>query len=187
MKRSIHQSLVLAFVPRTIVALLLIGVAVAGAFRFQAAGQQPNQQPNQPANQQAPPPRPAITMASPEDAAREMNNPRSKWFREAKYGLFIHWGLYAIPAGTWKGQQISGIGEWIMNRAKIPVKEYERLAAQFNPVKFNAEEWAQLAQDAGMKYLTITSKHHDGFALFKSQVSKYNIVDATPFQRDPRK
>src|SRR2546429_357204 len=98
--------------------------------------------------QQPAPPRPAITQASPEDAARELNNPRSKWFREAKFGLFIHWGLYAIPAGTWKGQQIAGIGEWIMNRAKIPVKEYEQLAKEFNPVKFNAEEWAQMAQDA---------------------------------------
>ncbi|HEV2664815.1 MAG TPA: alpha-L-fucosidase, partial [Blastocatellia bacterium] len=187
-KRSVHQSRVLAVVPRAIVALLLIGVTVAGAYRFKAAGQQPGQQPNQPVPQQAtPPPRPAITMASPEDSAREMNNPRSKWFREAKYGLFIHWGLYAIPAGTWKGELIPGIGEWIMNRAKVPVKEYEQLAAQFNPVKFNAEEWAQLAQDAGMKYLTITSKHHDGFAMFKSQASKYNIVDATPFKRDPLK
>src|SRR5262245_33515717 len=180
-KRSVHQSVVL----RAVAAALLIGVTVVGAIRFKATGQQQSsQQANQPA---ASPPRPAITMASPEDAAREMNNPRSKWFREAKYGLFIHWGLYAIPAGTWKGQQIPGIGEWIMNRAKVPVKEYEQLAAQFNPVKFNAEEWAQLAQDAGMKYLTITSKHHDGFAMFKSQVSKYNVVDATPFKRDPLK
>jgi Alpha-L-fucosidase len=119
-KRSVHQSVFLG----AIVATLLISVTVAAVFRFKAAGQQPNQQPNQPVNQQATPtPRPAITTVSPEDAAREMNNPRSKWFREAKYGLFIHWGLYAIPAGTWKGQQIPGIGEWIMNRAKVPVKE----------------------------------------------------------------
>jgi alpha-L-fucosidase len=112
---------------------------------------------------------------------------KMKWFREAKFGLFIHWGLYAIPAGTWKGKQIPGIGEWIMNHAKIPVKEYEQLANQFNPVKFNAEEWVQLAEDAGMKYIVITSKHHDGFAMFGSKVSKYNIVDATPFKRDPLK
>jgi len=126
-KRSVRQSVFL----RAVVATLLIGVTVAVAFRFKAAGQQPNQQPNQPANQQATsPPRPAITMISPEEAAREMNNPRSKWFREAKYGLFIHWGIYSIPAGTWKGQQIGGLGEWIMNRAKVPVKEYEQLAAQ---------------------------------------------------------
>jgi alpha-L-fucosidase len=112
---------------------------------------------------------------------------KMKWFREAKFGLFIHWGLYAVPAGTWKGQQIQGIGEWIMNRAKIPVKEYEQLAGQFNPVKFNAEEWVQMAEDAGMKYIVITSKHHDGFAMYGSKVTKYNIVDATPFQRDPLK
>ena len=110
-----------------------------------------------------------------------------KWFREAKFGLFIHWGLYAVPAGTWKGQQIQGIGEWIMNRAKIPVKEYEQLAGQFNPVKFNAEEWVQMAEDAGMKYIVITSKHHDGFAMYGSKVTRYNIVDATPFKRDPLK
>lgn len=109
---------------------------------------------------------------------------KMKWFREAKFGLFIHWGVYSIPAGTWKGQQIPGIGEWIMNRAKIPVGEYEQLAGQFNPVKFDAEEWVRLAQDAGMKYIVITSKHHDGFAMYGSKVSKYNIVDATPFKRD---
>jgi alpha-L-fucosidase len=109
---------------------------------------------------------------------------KMKWFREAKFGLFIHWGLYAIPAGEWKGQRIAGIGEWIMNRAKIPVKEYEQLAAQFNPTKFNAEEIVKLAEDAGMKYIVITSKHHDGFAMYHSKVSKYNVVDATPFKRD---
>jgi alpha-L-fucosidase len=110
---------------------------------------------------------------------------KMQWFREAKFGLFIHWGLYAVPAGTWKGERIRGIGEWIMNRARIPVTEYEQLAAQFNPVKFNAEEWVQLAEDAGMKYIVITSKHHDGFAMYGSRASKYNIVDATPFKRDP--
>src|SRR5579872_3296118 len=109
---------------------------------------------------------------------------KMKWFRDAKFGLFIHWGLYCIPAGEWKGQAIPGIGEWIMNRAKIPVTEYEQLAKQFNPVKFDPDAWAQMAVDAGMKYLVITSKHHDGFAMFHSTVSKYNVVDATPFKRD---
>ena len=120
----------------------------------------------------------------PADPARDA---RIAWWREARFGMFIHWGLYAVPAGEWQGKPISGIGEWIMNRAKIPVKDYEKLAGQFNPVKFDAEAWAQLAQDAGMKYLTITSKHHDGFAMFGSKVSGYNIVDATPFKRDPMK
>jgi len=117
----------------------------------------------------------------PPDPAREK---RLEWFREAKYGLFIHWGLYAIPAGEWKGKHSLGLGEWIMNRSKIPVAEYESLAKQFNPVKFNADAWVQLAEDAGMKYIVITSKHHDGFAMFKSRVSPYNVVDATPFKRD---
>ncbi len=115
------------------------------------------------------------------DPAREA---RLAWFRDAKYGLFIHWGLYAIPAGQWKGQTIPGIGEWIMNRAKIPAAEYAQLAKQFNPVKFDADAWVKLAKDAGMKYIVITSKHHDGFALFKSGASPFNVVDATPFKRD---
>lgn len=112
---------------------------------------------------------------------------RLQWFREARFGMFIHWGLYAVPAGEWKGKLIPGIGEWIMNRAKIPVAEYELLAPQFNPVKFNAEEYVRIAKNAGMKYIVITSKHHDGFAMYHSKVSKYNIYDATPFKRDPLK
>ena len=114
----------------------------------------------------------------------EAKQARLAWFKDAKYGLFIHWGLYAIPAGEWKGKRSLGLGEWIMNRSQIPVREYEALATQFNPVKFDAEAWVQLAQDAGMKYIVITSKHHDGFAMFKSTVSNYNVLDATPFKRD---
>ena len=101
--------------------------------------------------------------------------------------MFIHWGLYSVPAGEWKGKLVPGLGEWIMNRAKIPVTEYEQLTNQFNPVKFNAEEIVRLAKNAGMKYIVITSKHHDGFAMYQSKVSKYNIFDATPFKRDPLK
>jgi len=118
---------------------------------------------------------------SPPDPAKEK---RLEWFREAKYGLFIHWGLYAIPAGEWNGKRSLGIGEWIMNRLTIPVRDYKKLASRFNPVKFNADEWVRVAKDAGMKYIVITSKHHDGFAMFKSNASAYNIVDATPFKRD---
>src|SRR6202049_2189375 len=129
----------------------------------------------------APPPQP------PSQSTPMSHDQKLKWFREAKFGLFIHWGLYSIPAGEWKGQKIPGIGEWIMNRAKIPGTEYEQLAKQFDPVKFNAEDWVQMAQDAGMKYIVITSKHHDGFAMYHSDVSKYNIYDATPFHRDPLK
>ncbi len=114
-------------------------------------------------------------------------NQKMEWFREAKFGLFIHWGLYAIPAGEWKGQQIRISSEWIMAHAKIPVKEYELLAKQFNPIDFDAEKWVQLAQDAGMKYIVITAKHGDGFAMYYSKVTPYNIYDATPFHRDPLK
>jgi alpha-L-fucosidase len=116
-----------------------------------------------------------------QDSARER---RLAWFREAKYGLFIHWGLYAIPAGEWRGQRSLGLGEWVMFRSQVPVREYEQLASRFDPVKFNADDWVRLAKDAGMKYIVITSKHHDGFAIFKSNASRYNIVDATPFKRD---
>jgi alpha-L-fucosidase len=115
------------------------------------------------------------------DPAREK---RLEWFRDAKYGLFIHWGLYAIPAGEWQGKRSLGLGEWIMNRSQVPVREYEKLAARFNPINYKPDDWVQLAQDAGMKYIVITSKHHDGFAMFKSKVSPYNVVDATPFKRD---
>lgn len=112
---------------------------------------------------------------------------RLKWFREARFGLMIHWGLYSVPAGEWKGKLIPGLGEWIMNRAHIPISEYEQLAPQFNPVKFDADAWVRMARDAGMKYIVITSKHHDGFAMYGSKASKYNIVDATPFRRDVMK
>jgi alpha-L-fucosidase len=126
---------------------------------------------------------PAAARQSPA-ASDPARTERLKWFHEAKYGLFIHWGLYAIPAGEWKGKRIPGIGEWIMFRTPVPVREYEQLAKQFNPIKYNAEAWVQLARDAGMKYIVITSKHHDGFALYDSKVSSYDVVDATPFKRD---
>jgi alpha-L-fucosidase len=107
------------------------------------------------------------------------------WWREAKFGLFIHWGVYSVPAGEWKGKLIWGGGEWIMNCGEIPMADYQELPKQFDPVKFNAEDWVKAARDAGMKYIVITSKHHDGFAMFKSAASPFNIVNATPFKRDP--
>jgi alpha-L-fucosidase len=116
------------------------------------------------------------------DAHREE---RMKWWREARFGLFIHWGLYAIPAGEWKGRHVEHTAEWIMHNLKIPVADYAAFAPQFNPAKFDADAWAQLAQDAGMKYVVITSKHHDGFAMYHSKVDPFNIFDATPFKRDP--
>lgn len=111
-------------------------------------------------------------------------------FNEAKFGMFIHWGLYAIPGGVWKGERMEdggigpGVAEWIMRRKSIARAEYATLADQFNPLKFNADEWAQIAEDAGMRYMVITTKHHDGFSLFDSQASEFTSVAATPFGRD---
>jgi alpha-L-fucosidase len=112
---------------------------------------------------------------------------RLAWFRAAKFGMFIHWGLYSQLAGFWKGEEIPGIGEWIMHRASIPVEEYRKIAQDFNPQKFDADKWVKIAKDAGMRYIVITAKHHDGFAMYHSRCSPYNIVDATPFKRDPMK
>jgi alpha-L-fucosidase len=110
---------------------------------------------------------------------------RIKWWREAKFGMFIHWGLYAVPAGNWKQSlQQSGYSEWIMFGQKIPFKEYGQLAGRFNPVKFDAKAWVATAKNAGMKYVVLTTKHHEGFSMFKSRLTDYNIVDATPFKRD---
>jgi alpha-L-fucosidase len=110
-------------------------------------------------------------------------------FRDGNYAMFIHWGLYSNLGNEWKGKTYYGIGEWIMNKnmANIPVAEYMATAKDFNPANFNAKAIAQLAKDAGMKYIIITSKHHDGFAMYGSKTSKFNIVDATPFGRDPMK
>lgn len=121
-----------------------------------------------------------------------MNN--KEWFKTAKFGLMIHWGLYSLLAGEYKGQRYDKndplvsewdpVGEWIMSRYQIPVAEYERLAGVFNPIYFDADEWVSLAKEAGMTYVVVTSKHHDGFSLFKSDVDTYNVVDATPYKRD---
>ncbi len=97
-----------------------------------------------------------------------------QWFESARFGMFIHWGVYS---------QL-GDGEWVMNQQRIPVKTYEKLPAFFNPTQFNAREWVMMAKDAGMKYITITSKHHDGFAMYDSKVSDYNIIDSTPYSKD---
>lgn len=102
------------------------------------------------------------------------NEKARAWFQDARFGLFIHWGVYSIL----------GDGEWVMNNQQIPIKTYEKLPAFFNPTEFNAAEWVQMAKDAGMKYITITSKHHDGFAMFDSKVSDYNIVKKTPYGKD---
>ena len=114
---------------------------------------------------------------------------KSRFFDDSNFGMFIHWGLYSHLAGEWQDKTYYGIGEWIMNPrvANIPPEEYKKTAKEFNPSEFNAKAIAQLAKDAGMKYIIITSKHHEGFAMFDSKVSDFDIVDATPFARDPMK
>jgi alpha-L-fucosidase len=115
---------------------------------------------------------------------RSERNARMKWWREARFGMFIHWGVYAVPAGEHKGQRFDHIGEWLMLDARIPVAEYRAYAHQFNPVQYDPEAWAELAKDAGMKYIVITSKHHDGFALFPSDATDWDVADATPYGKD---
>jgi alpha-L-fucosidase len=112
---------------------------------------------------------------------KKQHDARMQWWREARFGMFIHWGLYAILAGEWGGQ--TNYGEWIRTNAEIPIDVYDKLLGQFNPVKFDAEAWVKTAKYAGMKYIVITSKHHDGFALFDSKVSDFDVM-ATPFKRD---
>lgn len=111
-------------------------------------------------------------------------NQRTSWWREAKFGMFIHWGLYSRLGGEWKGGAYPGIGEWIMYKARIPLAEYEGVASQFEAKEFNADAIAEVAKQAGMKYVIVTAKHHDGFAMFGSKADKFNIVDSTPFHRD---
>jgi len=105
-------------------------------------------------------------------------------FREARFGMFIHWGLYSQLGGRWKGEKMDYIGEWIQSRYQIPNAEYAKLARDFNPVRFDADEWVRQAKDAGMEYLVFTTKHHEGFSMYATKASDYNIVDATPFKRD---
>ncbi len=129
------------------------------------------------------PPQPAMSQEPPQET-REQRDARMKWWREARFGMFIHWGVYSVPAGTYKDRKIGGIGEWIMHNAKIPVAEYKEYAKQFTAAKYNPEEWVLTAKEAGMRYMVITSKHHDGFALFDSRASDWNAVKASGAKRD---
>jgi alpha-L-fucosidase len=106
------------------------------------------------------------------------------WWRKARFGMFIHWGVYSVPAGVYHGEPHDGLGEWLMQDAHIPRAEYAQFAKQFNPTAYDPEQWVLLAKAAGMKYIVITAKHHDGFALFGSQASSWNIVDASPYGKD---
>lgn len=121
------------------------------------------------------------SQSQPTENLADNNDTRMDWWREARFGMFIHWGLYAIPAGEWQGT--TNHAEWIRTTAQIPLEKYDEFLPDFNPVKFDAEAWVKMAKEAGMKYITITSKHHDGFALYDSEISEYD-VKVTPFKRD---
>jgi alpha-L-fucosidase len=126
--------------------------------------------------------RPCLPAQTPEQAAYDK---KMEWWREARFGMFIHWGPYSLYGGVYNGfNQRRGGAEWIMNRCKIPVAEYRARASTFNPTKFDAEAIVRLAKEAGMKYVVFTTKHHDGFAMFKSDASEFNIVDYTPYKKD---
>ena len=110
-----------------------------------------------------------------------------KWFSKAKFGLFMHWGLYSKLAGDWEGKRYYGSGEWLMWQAKIPAAIYEKVASTFNPVNFDADQWAKFAKEAGIRYLVITAKHHEGFSMYDSKISDFTIVKASPYGKDPMK
>ncbi len=122
------------------------------------------------------------TKTEPANPVKSEKDVRMEWWREAKFGLFIHWGVYAVPAG--KYGENTNYGEWIMLSNKIPSAEYKKYATQFNPVKYDPAAWVKVAKEAGMKYIVITSKHHDGFALYPSEVTDWDVADATPYGKD---
>ena len=107
-----------------------------------------------------------------------------RWFKEAGYGMMVHWGLYSVLGGQYRGKLARPYSEWIQAQFAISNDEYSRLATVFNPIAFHAEQWVKLAKACGMRYLVVTSKHHDGFAMYRSRVDRYNVADATPFGRD---
>ena len=127
-------------------------------------------------------------MHSPKRELRSEN--RMKWWKDARFGMFIHWGLYSIVGGAWDGKRVRGYSEWtLMSQSmlrgdKALRHEYANLVHKFNPTKFDARKWVKTAKDTGMKYIIITAKHHDGFCLFNTKLTDYNIVDSTPFKRD---
>jgi len=119
--------------------------------------------------------------------AKEANSDRGKLFIDGNYAMFVHWGLYSQLGCVWEGKSYYGISEWIMFKHKINPQDMIDFATQFNSVNFSAAKLVSLAKNAGMKYIVVTAKHHDGFAMYHSKVSDFNIVEASPFKRDPMK
>ncbi|MBN1588675.1 MAG: alpha-L-fucosidase, partial [Pirellulales bacterium] len=126
-----------------------------------------------------PPAKQAAFAAS--DAAKKAD---MQWWRESRFGMLITWGVYCVPAGAYHGEKVPWLGEWIMRQAKIPVAEYREYAKQFNPTQYDPDAWIRLAKEAGMKYVIVMPKHHDGFAMYDSKVTDWDVVDATPYGKD---
>ena len=134
-----------------------------------------------------PTPDPEHPVSSVPGETKAQRDARMAWWRKAKFGMFVHWGVYSVPAGYYNGQPVQGAGEWIMHNGKIPMAEYQAFAKKFNPQEFDAAKFVAAAKSAGMKYIVITAKHHDGFAMFDSKVNNWTIVRATPYKKDPLK
>jgi alpha-L-fucosidase len=117
--------------------------------------------------------------------AAKTRDQRIEWWKDAKFGMFIHWGISSLPGGEWKGKRVPGYSEHLMRKEKITRAEYLELARQFNPTEFDADEWVSIAKQTGMRYLIVTAKHHDGFAMNATKFSDFNIIDQTNFKRDP--
>ncbi|MDR3690413.1 MAG: alpha-L-fucosidase [Fimbriimonas sp.] len=128
----------------------------------------------------------SVPKAAPKMDTKAQHDKRMSWFRDARFGMFIHWGLYSVPAGYWNGKEVPGAAEWLQYTAQVKPEDYEPLQQQFNPVNFDAKKWVQIAKDAGMKYIVITSKHHEGFGMWPSKLGTWNIGH-TQFHRDPLK
>ena len=174
--------MILNLISKIVCFLLLVLWAVPHIAMAQVAA--PTQEtPTEPAKTQAEGPSAAVVVKDFSGETEAEKAARMKWFTDARFGMFIHWGLYAQPAGVWKDKDIPGVGEWIQRRAQIPTVDYEPLQKTFNPVKYNAEQWVLLAKKAGMKYIVITSKHHDGFCLYDSKYSDWDM-GGTPYKKD---
>ena len=169
--------------------LLVSGLATAGtnapvvtATNSEPSATTPTVMPTPP-----PAPDPNHPVSSVPGESKEQRDARMGWWRDAKFGMFIHWGVYSVPAGDYKGQPVKGIGEWIMNKSKIPMAEYQAFAKDFTADKFDPAAFVAAAKSAGMNYIVITAKHHDGFAMFDSKANDWTIVRATPYKQDPLK
>lgn len=167
------------------VAAMLVSAGMLGSFISCAAIQERSQTRDEAKITTAPPPGTPADVAPIVWETKPQHDARMKWWREARFGMFIHWGLYCVAGGVWNGEPAKGAGEWIENNLKIPVASYAAMAKRFDPIKFNAEQWVLAAKNAGMQYMVITAKHHEGFAMFHTYTDGYNIYDATPFHRDP--